>query len=631
MKSPFLVLLLIISMTGYAQNIDSLLKKAFLSADSSDYYFRQAKKQIASKRDKAEYLFCKNAWHTDNGSSDSAVYYGFLAKEEFIKLKNDKKLLYVYNNLDKVYKKEGQYDMAVSVNLKGLDVAEKLDDDSFKITFLHNIATAYHDFEDFKKGIYYGKRNFEAALNAKIPKPLDIAAGLNAIAINYDDWGKADSALYYHYKVFDYVKGRDTMKLTSTYNNIGNTLLKQKKYEEAKRWIQTALEMTINDDPSEHQQYDFATNYTNLAAIAFNTNHFAAAQRYFTLADAAVRKSKSAEKRRDYLYQQYLFHKKKNDLRLASEFQEQYMLQRDSIFEVDRAKTLARLEAKYQNERKQKELIKSKAEIENASLELRRKNLHFIVLALISVGLVIIGWLIYRQQKLKNSQLVKEHELKTAISQIETQSKLQDQRLAISRDLHDNIGAQLTFIISSVDNTRYTFKTDDTIIGNKLQSISNFAKDTIVELRDTIWAMNSTSLTISDLQGRISNFVSKAKESLPEIEFLIEISPKATDFVLSSVEGMNLYRVIQEAVNNAIKHSGATAISVFFFNKFDVLNVTVSDNGNGFVAENSPAGNGIANMNKRIADVGGSVEIKTGPSGTTVSLRMAQPKALVHA
>lgn len=61
-----------------------------------------------------------------------------------------------------------------------------------------------------------------------------------------------------------------------------------------------------------------------------------------------------------------------------------------------------------------------------------------------------------KNQKMKTLQLQK-NELKDALLKIETQNRLQEQRLQISRDLHDNIGAQLTFIISSVDSLKYAF------------------------------------------------------------------------------------------------------------------------------------------------------------------------------
>ena len=95
----------------------------------------------------------------------------------------------------------------------------------------------------------------------------------------------------------------------------------------------------------------------------------------------------------------------------------------------------------------------------------------------------------------------------TKEEQIELQNKLHEQRLAISRDLHDNIGAQLTFIISSVDSLKYAFADGNPKLEDKLNNISSFTKETIYELRDTIWAMNKEEITIEDLKTRISNFI----------------------------------------------------------------------------------------------------------------------------
>ena len=91
-----------------------------------------------------------------------------------------------------------------------------------------SLSNTHHDFEDFRNGIKYGKKGLQKALSYKEKGKEHIQGLLNVIAINYDDWNKPESALYYHKKVFDYVKGKDTLKLGTTYNNIGNTLLKQK-------------------------------------------------------------------------------------------------------------------------------------------------------------------------------------------------------------------------------------------------------------------------------------------------------------------------------------------------------------------------------------------------------------------
>ena len=139
---------------------------------------------------------------------------------------------------------------------------------------------------------------------------------------------------------------------------------------------------------------------------------------------------------------------------------------------------------------------------------------------------------------------------------------MQEQRLNISRDLHDNIGAQLTFIISSVDNIKYAFEITNEKLDNKLSNISSFAKETIVELRDTIWAMNSNEISFEDLEIRINNYIEKAKEAKDQISFSFAIDSVLKTQKLTSVQGMNIYRTIQEAVNNAIKYANASIITI---------------------------------------------------------------------
>ena len=91
----------------------------------------------------------------------------------------------------------------------------------------------------------------------------------------------------------------------------------------------------------------------------------------------------------------------------------------------------------------------------------------------------LIGFLVYKQQRLKNEQIIKENELRQALIKIENQNNLQEQRLAISKDLHDNIGSQLTFIISSLDNLKYFEFTKDKLY-------SKFVKDDINKNNDGI-------------------------------------------------------------------------------------------------------------------------------------------------
>ena len=614
---------------GNAQEIQKTLIKAFQSKDSSDYYFKIAKRSIKTTADEAQYFFAKNARCTEYNKLDSAKVYGERGIKLLEKGNDFTSLLTLYNNMAKVYKKEGQYDKAIRYSLKGLKLAEKEKKANWQAFFYTGLSLNYHDFESYEKGIYYGKKAMRYWMTQKDADPSYLWTAINAVAINFDDWNKPDSAIYYHKKVFTYFKGKDTLQISDTYNNIGNTLLKQKKYKESARWLNAALRiLTVNFKNGENTMddgyyYDRATIYTNLATIAYQTGDFDKAEKLFETAKVHAQKSMSAEKLRDYYYQRAQFEKKRNNLEKAVQEQENYIKLRDSVFDVERAQTFSELEAKYQNEKKEKALLQSRTKILEKENEIKKKNTQFIILALVILGILIVSYLLYHQQKLRNRQQKQEFELKSAIAKIEAQNKLQEQRLQISRDLHDNIGSQLTFIISSVDNIKYAFELKNQKLDSKLNNISSFAKATIIELRDTIWAMNKSEILFEDLQSRIHNFMDKAKEVKEEIDFHFDIDASLKSIAFTSLDGMNIYRTIQEAVNNSIKHAEASQINVSIVPAGENILIKIQDNGKGFDPEKTEKGNGIANMKKRIQDVKGDLAFhQTVGAGTTISITL---------
>lgn len=609
---------------GYSQDIKKLLGKAFTSKDSSDYFFKKAKQSIKTPADEAEYYFCKNARCNDYGILDSTIVYGAIAIEKFKVISNFNSMCYVYNNMGKTYNKQGRYEKAIEVLIAGLKIAEQTKNEYWINFFTTYISLNYHDFESFEKGVFYGLKAVALAKNAKKDSDSKMKFALNTLAINYDDWNKPDKALLYHYKNVKLHKGKDTLLLATTYNNIGNTLLKQKKFSDAQNWFNKSLKLSdinFKDKPKDDKYfYNYSTIYTNLAAITYQLDDFEKAEKLFKKAEYFVRNSKNAEKQRDYYQHFYLFNKKRGNLEKTIDSQEKYLVLRDSVFKTERAETFAELETKYQTEKKEKELIRSKAQITRKDLETKQKNSQLIFALILALGFLIIGYLVYRQQKQKNQQQAQENELKLAIEKIENQSKLQEQRLSISRDLHDNIGSQLTFIISSVDNIKYGFDITNQKLDNKLTTISSFAKDTILELRDTIWAMNSNEISYEDLEIRINNFIEKAKLSQENISFSFAIDDNLKNQKLTSVEGMNIYRTIQEAINNAIKYAEATIISVNVKQQGYKTAINIKDNGKGFDRETIEKGNGLINMQKRIEEIGGNIILTTGNEGTKIEI-----------
>ena len=312
---------------------------------------------------------------------------------------------------------------------------------------------------------------------------------------------------------------------------------------------------------------------------------------------------------------------KNGNYKKAFENHTQFVIYNDSILGKEKHKFFMDAEVKYQTAKKEKLLAENKAKLLKKEAEAKQRNSFIVGLLLLTGFLFITSFLIYRQQKLKNKQQEQEFKLKSAITKIENQNKLQEQRLQISRDLHDNIGSQLTFIISSVDNIKYAFDIQNSKLDSKLSSISNFAKSTIIELRDTIWAMNKSEIALEDLQTRIHNFIDKAKEAKEEIEFNFNIDDSLMSSKFTSIEGMNIYRTIQEALNNSIKYANSSQINITIKSVNENIFITIQDNGKGFDSKKVDFGNGITNMKKRIEEIGGKIYIDSNLAiGTTINI-----------
>ena len=547
-----------------------------------------------------------------------------MAIQKLKNLPNNNSLFTTYYNLGKLYKKRGEYDKAINSTIEALTIAEAYKNEGWIAAYNNMLSLAYHDFENYPKGVFYGKKALAYYLNQEKPNQKKIYSNLNAVAINYDDWGNAKEALRYHYLVFKYVKGKDTLGINSTYNNIGNTLLKIKKFNEAEKWIKRAVKITDynlkNNGDENYYDYDQATHYTNLATIAYELNDFDKAEKMFILAKKHAQKSKNAEKMRDYLFQVSIFNKKRKDLSKIVASQEEYIKLRDSVFSAERTQSVTEMEAKYQTEKKEKELLLAKNKLIQKEAETKKKNLWLLIATLIAGFIALIGYLFVRQQKARNTQQQQEFELRTAMTKIESQNELQEQRLSISRDLHDNIGSQLTFIISSVENLKYGIGTTNPKAETKLSQISDFTKSTIIELRDTIWAMNTNEIVFDDLRVRILNFLSNAKIAKENIDFKFTIEEKLKDIKLTSIVWVNIYRTTQEAVNNAIKYAEATIISIEVKEVKNHIHIEIKDNGKGFDRAEVNNGNGLYNMEKRISDIGGDFSLQSVINQGTIIL-----------
>jgi signal transduction histidine kinase len=597
-----------------AQDLENKFQEALKDPPSAPVFFEEIQQEIQTKADSGLYFFYEALYQLRQDKRKEAVQ-TFLKSVGLLDI-HTQPLLYIsaYNNLTYLESILGDWEKAMLYGQKALE-SSRIANDSNKMGYsMADIAIVYHDMEQYDKGVEFSKKGYEILEAYSKANPKTKAFALNAIAINFDDWEKPDSALFYHYKVFDLYPELDSADFTNTFNNIGNTLLKQEKYKEAKKWVEISLKYNY----LAGDKYKIATNYNNLATIAYNLNDFYSAELLMDSTYKYVVASESREKLRDYLFDQFRFQRKKGDLNQAIDYLEQYAALKDSIFKEDRIRMIGEIQTLYEVEAKERELAESRAALVENELIVKNRN-NQLLLLLISLLLILgLSFFVYYRQKNKTYQLEQEAKLQSIYAEQLTQKRLQEQRSRISSDLHDNIGAQLTFIISFLNNLKFGDLTKEKL-GAKIDQISAFTVETISELRDTIWAMNKDSIGVEDLKVRLAALIIKAKEACPTIDFSLDVEKNLSqDTQLGSLEGVNYFRIAQEALNNAIKHSGASKIEIFIGQKGEnQISISVIDNGCG-IPENKILGSGLNNMRVRAERIGKELKIESKPGEKTL-------------
>ena len=525
----------------------------------------------------------------------------------------------VLNNIATIYIRKGEYDEALTYMFDALKAEEELGNQNGIAQAYNNIGVAYYYLQDFDKTTLYLTKALETQESlGNIDGLINGYINVGAIRIHQEKFNEAITAYEKALSISAEIKDKKNQAVALS--NIGICWTKLKNYSKAEGFYDQSLAIreAIGDLDGK------ANSLINMGELFIEQKNFSKAENYLNRGlEIANRNGLKTIKEAGYEKLSNLF-EAKGDFKKANEFLKEYLIVKDSILNENNARIIAETETKYETEKKEKELLEQRALVAEKELEVKHKNTLLFGSLGLALLLGLLGYLFYNQQRLKNHQLQKESELKTALAKIETQNKLQEQRLRISRDLHDNIGAQLTFIISSLDNLKYRFKDMGDQLSGKLSSISGFTSQTIYELRDTIWAMNKENITFEDLQVRISNFIDQAKVASEKTSFSFEIGSEVNkEHILTSVQGMNAYRIIQEAVNNALKYSEATKVDVNISETNETINISIKDNGIGFDEAKVEVGNGLNNMKKRARELGANFDVNSASGeGTNVIMNL---------
>ena len=245
-------------------------------------------------------------------------------------------------------------------------------------------------------------------------------------------------------------------------------------------------------------------------------------------------------------------------------------------------------------------------------LHLFLSQLPFVVLTILAV--VLLPLTIYSKNKRENL----EGQLETANERI-AELIVFEERQRIARDLHDTLGQKLSMIGLKSDLASRLIERDPQQALIEIKDIRQTASIALKEVRELVSDMRTTKF--EDELMRISQILRAA-----EMEFIFE-GDKETLQVPPLVENV-LSMCLKEAVNNVIKHSGATKCEIAFHQNFKEVHLVVRDNGQGITKKQAwKTGNGLKGMRERLEFINGSFKIE-GEEGTTLSVSI--PVAITH-
>ena len=479
------------------------------------------------------------------------------------------KLAPVYNELAKLYRKTRDLDKAAENYRKAESIFRQLNDTGGISMILNESGVVYEYKADYREALKRYNASLDLAASSGdslgVSYALSNIAGINVIEKKYS---AAETNLLRALRIRERLK--DSFAIALTYSDLGAAMNDKGDYPKATEYLEKSNAIAIRLNYPELQ----SNNYSELAEVAQRSGDFQKAYDYF-------------------LQKSYL---------------------RDSIFALEKAKQIEELRTEYETAEKE-ERIRQQEE------KLRLQNYIFVGIA----GVVLLSGLLihsqYRKNKLRQearmkTQLMAQQEM-AARAVIEAE---ENERQRIARDLHDGVGQMMSAAKMNLSAFESEVKFDNPEQKQTLEKIIGLVDESCGEVRTVCHVMMPNALVKNNLATAIREFADKLDDDKLKIHVYTSGLEERMDSNIETV----LYRVIQECVTNAIKHSQASSLDISLVKEKGEISGAIEDNGKGFdIQANATDGIGLKNISSRIEYLKGKVDIDSRPGkGTVISFHV---------
>lgn len=543
--------------------------------------------------------------------TDSAYSYLYNAEKIFKNLKDDYNTAKVLLKIAIIQKNEKDFIGSEVTSIEGVELIKPSDDIDMLSYFYNNLGIIYNELGQYSQAIEFHQKSIELKKKfKKRDRPLE-ESSYNNIAVVYKNDKQYKKALEYFNLILE---NKDLIKNNPSFyamvlDNYAHTKFLIDNTEKLPELYFDAKEIcdSINDD------YNAIAINIHLSEYYNSINKIDSARYYGHQAKDLAKRFHND----DYLKALLNLTEIEEDS-LSKEYYKQYIALNDSL--IDKERLIRNKFARIRYETK---------EIEKRNEQITKERLYLLIL---SIGLLLTIFLTYivisqraKNKELKLNQLQQEANEEIYNLMLSQNEKVKEGRAQekkrISEELHDGILGRLFGTRLSLDSLNNS--SSEEAAESRGQYIEEL-KSIEQEIRKISHDLNSDFVAGSEFFEMIENLVENQTQAYG-LNYKLENDNEINWDSVSNKTKINLYRIVQETLQNIYKHAKAKHVDILFSLDGDFIKLEIKDDGEGFDVGKSRKGIGIKNMHSRVAELNGTIKIHSEKlSGTQIIVKVPQ-------
>jgi two-component system NarL family sensor kinase len=523
--------------------------------------------------------------------------------DKFQEATSSRAIFNIYHNLQ-------MNDSAVKYAVYSIKLTEEIKDTSNLATNLGNLSWLYMDLDQYDQAIDYGKKGIAAG--EKYKDTLGMLVALNNTALCYHRMGKNEESIRltnYQIEIAKKIKRRRSIErglinLATAYYDLNDAA----GLDRTAKQLNDHLALSKSVDPKIRIHQYTINAYNAMFKSQFN-------QAEDTLLEAM--KMAREDSIIDVLFTVYSalssVQSAKHNFSMAAFYDRKYDSLSDGIKKQELSEYALELEAKYETEKKDGQLKLQQVRIK------QKDTINYLLIGGAAALLIIslLSYRNYRQKQYLQQQRISELETENKLTAAEAVLKGEEQeRTRLAKDLHDGLGGMLSGIKYSLNAMRNNLvMTPDNV--EAFERSIDMLDNSIHEMRRVAHNMMPEALVKFGLDVSLKDFCNDINKSgALKVQYQSIGMENAT---IGQTTSIAIYRIVQELINNVIKHAGANTAIVQVSKTNDDITVTVEDDGHGFdpAVLNNSGGIGWANIRSRVEYLNGRLDMQTAPGEPT--------------